>query len=98
MASENNVAIRRSLSAKVVKYLRNEEGKTLKQIGKSAGLSESYLSRVSRGERNFRLDHLIKLAKSLRKPLPLLLLDATNKTSLSKDKRKLYDSLRQLLT
>lgn len=97
MTSENKVTIGPSLSADLVRYLRNEKGKTLKQIGSSAALSESFLSRVSKGERNFRLDHLVKIAKSVRTSVPLLLLDATYRNSLSKDKRKLYVSLRQLL-
>jgi transcriptional regulator with XRE-family HTH domain len=85
-----------SLSAEVVTFLR-EQGLTLKEIGQLLDLSESFMSRVARGERSLTIDHLKKLEQNLNQPLPLLLLQATAKTSISKELRPYYDEALKLL-
>lgn len=65
-----------SLSARIVGYLL-AQGKTLKEVGKSLNLSESFLSRVARGERRLSVEHLDRLEAAFGQPLPLLLLQAS---------------------
>ena len=55
------------------------------------------MSRVARGERSFTIDHLKKLEQTLNLPLPLLLLQATSKASISKELRPYYDEALKLL-
>lgn len=88
-------AIGPSLSADIVSYLRTD--KTLKEIGALAGLSESFMSRVAKGKRSFRFEHLVKLEISLGKPLPALLLKARNLDTLPDGIRSSYHSLQELL-
>lgn len=83
-------------SAEIVEYLR-QRGKTLKEIGRLTGLSESYVSRVGQGERNFRVDHLVKLEEALGVPLPLLLIEAMSSNSLPKSLGKAYERLKKAL-
>ena len=85
-----------ALSRDIVKYLRNKK-KKLKEIGELTGLSESFISRVARGERTFRIEHLVQIERNLGRPLPLLLLEATELESLSGKLPELYKSLRTLL-
>ena len=82
------------LSSDIVRYLRQND-RTLKDIADLTGLSESYVSRVGNGKRNFRIDHLVRLENALAKPLPLLLVEATKPDSLSKNMREFYHSLRK---
>lgn len=84
------------LSCDIVRYLR-QNNRTLAQIGELTGSTKSFISRVAKGERNFTVQHLLRLEKALRQPLPLLLIDAINEDSLSKEMRKLYRSLRKSL-
>lgn len=65
----------RSLSALLIEYLRGQ-GMTMREIGELIGVSESYISRVASGENNLTIDHLVSLERTLRRPLPLLLLEA----------------------
>jgi len=83
-------------SAEIVEYLRGQ-GKTLKEIGRLTGLSESYVSRVGQGDRNFRVDHLVRLEETLGAPLPLLLIEATAANSLPKSLSKAYEQLKKAL-
>jgi len=94
--SRENTQISSGLSSDIVKHLRRD-GKTLKEIGKLAGLSESFISRVGKGERSFTVKHLLKLEKALKQPLPLLIIEVTKDDSLSGKMRELYRSLRKSL-
>ena len=67
---------RTSFSIRLVDLLR-QRGRTLKQIAEILELSESFMSRVSRGERSLTLEHLTRLEDELGEPLPLLLLEAS---------------------
>ena len=66
----------RTPSGDVVNFL-HQRGRTFKEIGKLLKVSESYISRVARGERSFTVDNLGRLACVLGKTLPELLLLAT---------------------
>ena len=94
--SRENTQISSGLSSDIVKYLQ-QNSRTLKQIGKLAGLSESFISRVGKGERSFTIKHLLKLEKAVGQPLPLLLIEATKEDSLTGEMRELYRSLRKSL-
>lgn len=65
-----------SLSSDIVGYFRRQ-GKRLKEIGEWLDLSESFISRVARGERHFTLAHLDRLEEVVGTPLPLLLMEAS---------------------
>lgn len=81
-------------SREVVQYLRQRM--TLNKIGELIDCTESFVSLVGQGKRNLTINHLIRLEKSLHKPLPLLILEASEK-SVSKDMRPQYDSLHKIL-
>lgn len=66
----------KSLSEQIVSYLRRQ-GRTLKEIAEMLDLSESFISRVARGERRLTTDQLVILERALRTPLPLLLMQVT---------------------
>jgi hypothetical protein len=84
----------RSFSSDVVRYLRRS--KTLKEIGKLIGRGESFISLVGKGERSFTIEHLIALEKSLEKPLPLLILEATQE-SVPEDMKPQYKALKKII-
>jgi transcriptional regulator with XRE-family HTH domain len=94
--SENERQIKSSLSAQVVDYLRRR-GMTLKQIGRMAGVSESFVSRVARKERGFTIEHLGNFERELKQPLPFLLLQSTPKESIPKDLQSSYAEALRLL-
>lgn len=85
-----------TVSRDIVKYLRSQ-GQTLDQIGKSMGLSESFISRVLKGERSLTLNHLAKLEKVLKKPLPLILLESVDAKSAPSELRTLYEAFRGVM-
>jgi transcriptional regulator with XRE-family HTH domain len=85
-----------TVSRDIVKYLRGQ-GRTLDQIGKSMGLSESFVSRVLNGERSFTLKHLAKLEKVLKKPLPLILLESADPNSAPAELRTIYEAFRGVM-
>ena len=82
-----------SFSSDVVKCLRVES--TLKEIGQMIGCTESFMSLVANGKRNFTIEHLTALEKALDKPLPLLILEAS-KSSVSKNMKPQYDDLKKI--
>ena len=83
------------LSSEIVDYLR-QRGMTLKQIGENIACSESFVSRVGKGERSLTIEHLMLLEKNLGAPLPLLLLEASHRGSVDNRIRSSYEDLRQL--
>jgi len=85
------------ISMNIVKLLQSR-GLTLKQIGEMIGHTESYISRVARGQRSFTIEHLTSLEKQLREPLPVLLLKSIDKENLDKQMRPLYQHLKNLLS
>ncbi len=86
-----------TISHNIVKYLQGE-GLTLRKIGILMGLSESFVSRVSNGQRSFTLDHLSKLEKALEKPLPAILIESTPLKSVHKDLRPIYSAFHKFLS
>ena len=86
-----------TLSSAIVTYLV-KEGLTLKQIGNLIGLSESFISYVKKGTRNFTIAHLGKLEKSLKQPLPLLFLQTIDEKTIPKELKPQYKALRDALT
>ena len=63
-----------------------------------AGVSESYVSLVKKGSRNFTVDRLQKLEESLNLPLPLLLLESIDITKVPSELQAKYNELRQILS
>lgn len=89
----------RIVSRNIVRAIRSNDDKmTYKKIGEMIGCSESYISRVASGERAFTLEHLTLLEKKLNKPVPLLLLEATDIEDIAPDMKPLYNYLTQLMT
>jgi len=80
-----------SISSDIVDYFR-QDGMSLKQIGNLAELSESFISRVWRGKREFTIKHLLKFAKALNQPLVLLLIAVNKDDSLHQKIRDFYRS------
>jgi transcriptional regulator with XRE-family HTH domain len=85
-----------SISASLVSYLR-DQGQTLREIGEMIGLSESFISRVAKGERSFTLDHLSAFEQALGEPLPALLLQSTRPDDLPAKQQAAFDDALQLL-
>lgn len=90
----DRIEVGRSFSRDVVQFLRNT--RTLKEIGRLIGRSESFVSLVGKGKRSLTINHLLKLEKVLGEPLPLIILEAS-KECLSNDMRPQYDALHKIL-
>lgn len=86
-----------NLSADVVRHLQSQ-GMTLRQIGESMGLSESFISRVAHRKRSLTIEHLLRLQEATGTPLPLLLLEATAQDSIPESLAPLYEKAREVLT
>lgn len=56
-----------------LRKLRKDNGLTLKELSKQAGLSISFISDIENGRRNPRLENLDKLAKALKVDVSVLL-------------------------
>lgn len=85
------------LSKDVIKYFHDTVGDTYKQIGQKIGLSESFIYRVQNGERNLTLEHLVKLERAYKIPLPVVLLEVTTDKNVPKELKPLYKTARDLL-
>jgi transcriptional regulator with XRE-family HTH domain len=85
-----------NMSADLVKHLQSQ-GMTLRQIGESMGLSESFISRVAHRKRSLTIEHLLRLQEVRGKPLPLLLLEATAQDSVPESLAPLYEKAREVL-
>jgi transcriptional regulator with XRE-family HTH domain len=84
-----------TLSSDIVKYLQ-EQGLTLRKVGELLGLSESFISRVRKKQRSFTLDHLVKLEQATGRALPVILLEATQLSSVPDELRPIYNGFRSL--
>lgn len=84
--------IKSTISADIVRFLREEKNMTLKQIGDLMKLSESFISRIASGQRGFRIEHLVLLEESLNFPFPLLILISRDKKSIPSKLRRAYES------
>ena len=85
-----------AMSCDIVEYLRTEEALSLEEIGDSLGLSKSFISRVSRGERSFTLEHLRKLETALGEALPILLAKTARLESVPQKLRRQYSLVQSL--
>ena len=90
--------ISKTLSSSIVAYLQKEKRMTLKQVGALMGLSESFVSHVRKGNRNFTIARLRELEKSLNQPLPLLFLATIDKKSIPKKLKPQYEALSKALS
>jgi len=90
-------AVYPSISYDVVRYLQ-KQNMTLKEIGKLMGLGESFISRVLHKQRSFTLRDLSRLENAIGKPLPMILLEATEVNSVPKEFRKGYAAFRKVLS
>lgn len=80
-----------------MKYLQ-EQGLTLRKVGDLLGLSKSFISRVRKKQRSFTLEHLGKLEQATGTALPVILLEATQPSSVSGELRPIYDAFHNLFT
>lgn len=92
-----NKHITPSLSSSIIRNLQKQENMTLKQIGQLMNLSESFMSYVRNGTRSLTMARLRMLEKSLKRPLPLLFLEAVDKNSIPKSLQPQYKLLQQAL-
>jgi hypothetical protein len=90
------VSVTSSISSDLVNYLQGE-GMTLKRIGEMAGVGESFVCRVRRGDRRFSLEHMVRFEKELGECVPVLLLEAVWRERVSPAQRKLFDEAVRLL-
>ena len=97
LSSKRSSPSKQSVPADVVGYLRAEKGMTLQQIATLTGTTESFISRVGRGQRNLTVEHLYKLEAHLKESLPLLLLRAMPRESLPEQLQPLFDQAVELL-
>ncbi len=58
-----------------MKRIREDRGYTQKELGKKAGLSESYISDVERSMVNISLENMVIIAENLEVDLTMLLID-----------------------
>jgi transcriptional regulator with XRE-family HTH domain len=72
-------------------------GMTLTQIARVLGVTKSYISRVKAGTRNFTLDHLARLEDELGESLPVLLIRAVPRETVSPSLWPLYESALKLV-
>jgi transcriptional regulator with XRE-family HTH domain len=93
---EQRKQVEANLSADLVKHLQSQ-GMTLRQIGESMGLSESFISRVAHRKRSLTIEHLLRLQEATGTPLPLLLLEATTQDSIPESLAPLYEKARDVL-
>jgi transcriptional regulator with XRE-family HTH domain len=77
------------LSADLVKHLV-AGGRTLDEVAALLGVKKSYVSRVKNRQRSLTVDHLVRLEKKLRRPLPLLLLEAIPEESVPDELKPAY--------
>lgn len=85
------------LSKAIIKSLQNE-GMTLKDIGeKMGGLTHSFISQVKNGNRNLTMVRLEMLEKALKRPLPIIFLQAIESGPRPKELERPYKLLRQSL-
>jgi len=74
-----------------------DRGMNLTQIAQMLGVSKSYISRVKAGTRNFTLEHLSRLEAAVGESLPLLLIHAIPRDTMSPQLRRLHDITQRLL-
>ena len=83
------------LSTAIVKHLQKQH--KLREIAAFVGLSESFLSRVAKGERKLAEEDLITLAKAVGVPLPALIIEATYKDDVSDRRREMLEEAARLV-
>jgi len=79
-----------TLSSAIIAYLRSD-GRTLREIADLLEVSESYVSRVARGERQLSVPHLEQLERLEGNSLPLILLEAERERTPRKHLRAIDD-------
>ena len=89
-------AVSTRISRDVVNLLVSR-GMTLTHIAQTLGVTKSYISRVKAGTRNFTLDHLARLEMELGESLPVLLIKAVPRETVSPSLWLLYESALELL-
>jgi len=89
-------AVSSRISRDVVNLLVSR-GMTLTQIARTLGVTKSYISRVKAGTRNLTLDHLARLEEELGESLPVLLIKAVPRETVSPALWPLYESTLKLL-
>jgi transcriptional regulator with XRE-family HTH domain len=89
-------AVSTRISRDVVNLLVSR-GMTLTRIAQTLGVTKSYVSRVKAGTRNFTLDHLARLEMELGESLPVLLIKAVPRETVSPALWPLYQSALELL-
>lgn len=87
--------VRPTVSSAIVRHLQ-DEGMTLKDIARLLGLSGSFISRVRNKQRSFTLEHLTTLERVIKKPLPIILIEAAELSSVPEDLRPIYAAFREL--
>lgn len=70
---------------------------TLRQIGQLIDATESYISRVSHGERSFTLDHLARFERKLGQSIPVLLLESKWRKHVPRSKKAIFEEALRLL-
>jgi len=93
---EQRKQVEANLSADLVRHLQSQ-GMTLRRIGESMGLSESFISRVAHRKRSLTIEHLLRLQEATGTPLPLLLLEAVTQDSVPEALAPLYQEAREVL-
>lgn len=70
---------------------------TLRRIAEIMNLSESFISRVANKRRSFTVEHLLQIASSVGKPLPILILEVTSQEAVPEHLAPLYEKARSVL-
>ncbi len=87
------------LSAKIAQYVLASKKLTQKELAKKLGVQQGYISKVTRGEKNFTLSHLELLSSFLNIPVAVLVWKAcASKPPRSKARRKLFENMNRLVS
>lgn len=93
----NQVRYSPGFCKRILDFLHAEFGDTSKEIGQKAGVKESQVSLVRRGERSLSLDKLLNLEASYGVPLPLLIVMAHGTEDPNFEFAEDYGNLKTLL-
>lgn len=94
--SPKSQSVDKSLCTRIIERLQYE-GLSLERIGEYMGLSRAYICMVKSGQRNLTMARLKKLEVGLRRPLPLLLMQAIEGASVPEELTSEYKILRSIL-
>lgn len=88
----------KSLSAQIARHARETSGLSQRALAVMLGLSQSFISRVLKGEKNFSLESLLKMAQHLEIPISVLIWRSMGKpTDVTEEDGAILDRIDELM-